>query len=344
MTAPRLPTLAVGALSRPDGRATVRSPGMADARRIEYVALDDLPSALVNPKRHDGDLLGASFGRFGVVDVPVIDERTGRLVSGHGRRDQLLVMRAEGAEPPEGVHVDADGRWLVPTVRGWASETDDQAHAAGVAMNRASEAGGWDDRELTELLREMNEHDPFEGLVGTGFDPMILANLLMVTRTAGEVADFDAAAEWVGMPDYEAEVIPWKLVLSFESLAVRDEFLDHYGVRAEVTFTHGDGKVVSASWPRRETARHDTGLRWEGDDPLGVWGVGPEGDGPEGSPDGPESGRNPAAVEPTGEPPRPAHEPADGPLSGTAPPPVEAEGEGEQAAHRAAHGPSEAVA
>jgi len=322
------------------------------SRHLSYIALDDLPSALVNPKLHDPDLIEASVSRFGFMEIPVVDERTGRLVAGHGRRDQLLAMRDAGAPPPEGIEVDAEGRWLVPTVRGWSSADDNEAHAAGIALNRGAEAGGWDDRALTDLLREINDSDPLLGLTGTGYDPMVLANLVMVTRTAAEVASFDAAAEWVGMPDYEAEQVPWKMTLSFASLDDRDTFLDQYGLRDQVTFTHADGRVVSAFWPRREHARHDTGLRWEDPDadPLGVWepaeplGVGGEKGGPDGSPDGQESGLDQEAGEPTGGDSPAASAPAHGPLSGSAPRGLPAEGEGDGTGEGPAHGLHEPVA
>lgn len=239
---------------------------MAEQRHIEYVPLDDLPSAIVNPKLHDKDLIESSMGRFGFLEIPVVDERTGRLVAGHGRRDKLLELRAAGKPPPEGITTDDTGRWLVPTVRGWESTDDDEAHAAGVALNRGAEAGGFDDRALTDLLRDLNEHDPLAGLVGTGYDEMVLANLVMVTRTAAEVADFDAAAEWLGLPDYEPEPVPWKLVVIFDDQAGRERFLDEFGIRDKITFTLNDKRTISARFPVRDAVVNDTGLRWEADD------------------------------------------------------------------------------
>lgn len=306
-----------------------------EERRIEYLPLDEVPSALKNPKRHDDELLDASFGRFGVVDIPVVDERTGRLVSGHGRRDTILRARDSGAPPPDGVRVREDGTWLVPVVRGWASVDDDDAHAAGVAMNRASEAGGWDDREVTELLRELNEHDPLAGLVGTGYDEMNLAALLMTTRTAAEIEDFDEAAEWIGMADYTPEVIPWKLVVSFDTQEDRNEFIDKFGIRDQVTFTHGHARTVSARWPILTEPLNDAGLRWEEhDDPLGVWstddpsaplGVGPEGGDPEQPVDPPLAGSEGPDVEAREENLREPGDPPHGPETVGAPEALPAE-------------------
>jgi len=58
-----------------------------------------------------------------------------------------------------------------------------------------------DDRALTELLKDIGNTG---GLLGTGYDSQMLAALVMVTRPASEIKDFDAAAEWLGMPEYEA--------------------------------------------------------------------------------------------------------------------------------------------
>jgi|TARA_R110002020_G_scaffold98571_7_gene234493 hypothetical protein len=59
-----------------------------------------------------------------------------------------------------------------------------------------------DDRSMTDLLKEIKEKSP-NGLLGTGYTDQMLANLLMVTRSQDEIEDFDSAAEWVGMPEFE---------------------------------------------------------------------------------------------------------------------------------------------
>lgn len=45
----------------------------------------------------------------------------------------------------------------------------------------------------------------------------MLANLAMVTRPASEIADFDAAAEWVGMPEYHSDSPEYVVIIRFES-------------------------------------------------------------------------------------------------------------------------------
>lgn len=123
-------------------------------RRIEYMRLSALPRADRNPKRHDDAGIRASFAQFGYVEPVVIDERTGKLVAGHGRVENLEAAKAAGMDPPEGVLVKG-GEWTVPVMRGWASENDLQADAYLVASNRLTEQGGWDDRALQAMLSEM---------------------------------------------------------------------------------------------------------------------------------------------------------------------------------------------
>lgn len=132
----------------------------ATPRRIEYMPIDDLQGAEHNPKGHDKPRIANSISRFGFADASILDERTGRLVAGHGRHGDLIARKEQGKEPPEGVVVDDDGRWLMPVQRGWASRSDEDAQAFLVAHNRLTETGGWDDQGLLELLESINDVDP----------------------------------------------------------------------------------------------------------------------------------------------------------------------------------------
>lgn len=151
-------------------------------RRVEFTPLALIESAPRNPKRHASDAINRSIQRFGFAELPLIDERTGRLVAGHGRLDQLYAMRKAGQEPPDGVQVDASGEWLVPVVRGWASRSDADAEAYVVASNRLTTLGGWDDEQLGELLSDLQEVDP-ELLGIAGYTEEDLAGLLGGDRT-----------------------------------------------------------------------------------------------------------------------------------------------------------------
>jgi hypothetical protein len=71
-------------------------------RWIEYQPLDELRPDPRNPKGHDVAGLRASLGRFGYAEPITVDERTGLLVSGHGRRELLLDDFAAGSAVPTG--------------------------------------------------------------------------------------------------------------------------------------------------------------------------------------------------------------------------------------------------
>lgn len=143
------------------------SDSTATPRAIEYLPLTELLPNPRNPKSHDLETIDESVGRFGYVEPIIRDDRTGFIVSGHGRTKTLRAMHERGESPPEGILVDEAGHWLVPVGVGWASRTDTEAAAALIALNRTTELGGWVDESLLELLDELEEVD--DGLVGVGF-------------------------------------------------------------------------------------------------------------------------------------------------------------------------------
>jgi ParB-like nuclease domain len=109
-----------------------------------------------------------------------------------------------------------------------------------------------DDRALTELLRELKEVDE---LLGTGYDEMMLANLVMVSRPASEIEDLDAAAQWAGMPEYDLQGDErLQIIVNFASEEDRQEFCKVLGL--EVSKIHTKGHDKSIWWPVR--GDHDT--------------------------------------------------------------------------------------
>lgn len=135
-------------------------------RHIEYMDVDTIAPALRNPRKHELDQLRRSFVRWGFT-IPILrDERTERLVAGHGRVQLLQIDRAAGAEPPEGVEVQGDGTWRVPVVRGWASADDQEAEAYLIADNRLTEMAGWEEPALLDGLKRLQGG---AGLDGVGY-------------------------------------------------------------------------------------------------------------------------------------------------------------------------------
>lgn len=157
-------------------------------RRLEYMRLADIAPALINPKAHDEELIGDSIGRWGFMETPVLDERTGRLVAGHGRTDDLRARKARSEAPPEGVIADGDD-WLVPVLRGWQSSSDDDAHAAGVALNRIGERGGWTP-DLANVLDILDSSDG--GLIGVGYDRADIDEMLQSLTAPLDIDDMGA--------------------------------------------------------------------------------------------------------------------------------------------------------
>lgn len=165
------------------------------ARRIEYLRLSDIVAADVNPKQHDTAGIATSISRWGFADAPILDERTSKLVAGHGRLADLRAREESGESPPEGIMVDGEGAWLAPVQRGWASRSDAEASAFLIGHNRLGENGGWDNGPLLELLTELKaaDVDLFEA---TGFDDLALGVM-------GDPTDPDE--EWEGMPEFEQD-------------------------------------------------------------------------------------------------------------------------------------------
>jgi len=156
---------------------------MTDARWLDWQPVDQVAPAASNAKLHDLPGIKTSVDALGYLEPVIVDERTGRLVAGHGRLAtlQALQSRELGKKTrsrrrlPDGLRVDGDGRWLVPVIRGWASADDAQAQAAGIALNRYVERGGWDTASLVGTLQALE----VDGLLElTGFTDLDLAALL----------------------------------------------------------------------------------------------------------------------------------------------------------------------
>ncbi|MFE7072538.1 hypothetical protein ACFU96_20905 [Streptomyces sp. NPDC057620] len=124
-------------------------------RYVAYVPLTDLPPATRNPKRHELELIIDSINMHGLVEIPVVDERTQRTLHGHGRRESLIEMQARGMTMPGGLVLDEDGGWLVPVLRGWYSRSDAEAEALAIKLNRLPGEGGWDPREFAAVLEDL---------------------------------------------------------------------------------------------------------------------------------------------------------------------------------------------
>lgn len=164
----------------------------------------------------------------------------GTILAGHG---VVAALRTMGVED-------------VPVVRLPLSPTDPRALKILVGDNEIGHLAEIDDRELSELLKSINDED-VAGLLGTGYDERMLANLVYVTRPASEVASFDEAAEWVGMPEYDSEgESDIRLVMHFRSMEDRARFAQILGLTLLKS-------AKAAWWPPRDRETN-AALRFEG--------------------------------------------------------------------------------
>lgn len=131
--------------------------------RIEYMPIEKLKKWLQNPKDHNLGELFQSINRFGYVAPILIDERSKKIVAGHGRLDSLLQMKADGQDPPERI-ISKNGSWLVPIIRGVRFNSDKEAEGYLLADNRLTEIGGWHEDVLAEILSEFAKEDKLDGM------------------------------------------------------------------------------------------------------------------------------------------------------------------------------------
>lgn len=149
---------------------------------IEYMRLDDFLNRMHprNPKDHDLGAITTSIDRFGFVEIPVIDERTGLVVAGHGRGETLQQQMNAGKQPPARIQVDEfDGMWMIPVQRGVSFNSDAERDAYLVASNRLVELGGWDNEGLASMLQSLANEDKAL-LEVTGYDGDDLDELLKI--------------------------------------------------------------------------------------------------------------------------------------------------------------------
>jgi hypothetical protein len=202
---------------------------------LETVALSRLKPHPRNYREHPEDQLAhiiRSIEEHGVYrNVVVAQDYT--ILAGHG------VCKALGRM----------GRTEVTVFRLMVAPDSPQALKLLAGDNEIGHLAEVDDRLFTELLREVKDLDP-TGLLGTGYDEMMLANLVFVTRTEAEIADQNEAAAWAdaGMPNYENGFIPWKIVVSFRSEEDRQKFAES----AALYFSRKEAKMWACWWPARE--------------------------------------------------------------------------------------------
>ena len=197
-------------------------------KSASLVKMDELREHPKNYKEHPDDQLEhimQSIKEHGVYKNIVATE-DGTILAGHGVYKAAKKMGLEE----------------LPVMKVDLSPDEPRALKLLAGDNEVSHLGEMDDRALSEILKTINDED-VDGLLGTGYDGMMLANLVMVTRPASEIQDFDHAAEWVGMPEYESVRDPYRITVSFETLEDMAEFGTKMGYKP-----NSEGRVSKSIW------------------------------------------------------------------------------------------------
>jgi hypothetical protein len=121
------------------------------------------------------------------------------------------------------------GKKRVPVIRLPLDPNDVKALAVLTSDNEISNLAEVDDRQLTELLKDLLDINGEGGLLGTGFDEIQLAGLTYITRPKHEIGNKDIAKEWVGMPEYVPEDKVYSLNIRFETESERNELMELIG-------------------------------------------------------------------------------------------------------------------
>jgi hypothetical protein len=211
----------------------------------ELVEVDELVPHPQNYRTHNDEQLAhlaASISQHGFYkNVVIAADNT--ILAGHG---SVLAAKQLGIG-------------TIPAARLPIEPGSPAALKVVAADNEISKFADTDDRALTELLRTISVDD-VSGLVGTGYDELTLAGLLMVTRSSAELEDFDKNGEWVGMPGFEPSPGRIRFTIMFETAEDRDDFATNH-FDGSVQRRYGSG-VWSGYWPARTQPATSVASKW----------------------------------------------------------------------------------
>lgn len=217
-------------------------PTFPDEVEIHYPDLVDLALLTPHPanyKNHPDDQIDhliASIESRGIYK-PIVTAEDYTILIGHGITQACRRL----------------GLAQVPVIRTQLAANSVEALALMVADNETTNLAERDDRKLSELLKGI----PI--LKGTGFDEAMLANLLFVTRPKSEIKDFNAAAHWVGMPEYQPSEKPWQIIIAFLTEEDRDKFNELHPLE----FNQKYEKCWTAQWPPRPEGMRNAGQPYD---------------------------------------------------------------------------------
>lgn len=195
---------------------------------LNIAELKDHPRNYRNHPDDQIDHIIQSIKEFGFYRNIVI-AKDGTILAGHG---VVKAARKMSKRTVPGMKLNLD-------------PNDPRALKILAADNEISHLGLRDDRMLTEMLKEIKIDT---GLLGTGFDDQMLAALTMVTRTANEIKDFNAAEHWLGMPESSPGELALYVKVWFKNEKDRDAFLEKAELIGNIQIT-SFGKNMTTWWP-----------------------------------------------------------------------------------------------
>lgn len=175
----------------------------------DLVPIDQVSPHPANPRRGNVDEIAQSIASNGFYGALIVQRSTGHVLAGNHRlRAAQQVGLAE-----------------VPVV--WVDVDDDRAMRILLVDNRANDLAGYDEEQLIDLLRTVDDSDG--GLVGTGYSVDDLVDLLK----RHEPPDLDALADELGEPDPMDRWPVVKIPAPPHVVAAWQSHLDTFGGRAE---------------------------------------------------------------------------------------------------------------
>jgi len=209
--------------------------------RSRIVGFDEKPAAdfnanPLNYRRHgevQREALRLMLGQVGWVQGVIENIRTGNLVDGHAR-----IEEAQRDDPAQ----------LVPYLKVDLSPAEEKAVLA--TLDPLAGLAEIDPETLEELyaqtIAEMPELDE------------LLADLRAPYVGRANSQRLNNSDEWVGMPEFEPGVLPFKIIVNFETERARNEFAKKH----KLQFLRKESKAWTTWHPFRE--REDVGsLKYE---------------------------------------------------------------------------------
>ena len=226
--------------AKPANGRRVRVPkAAADPAGVERIllAVADLKPHPRNYRTHTDEQLEhlvQSIQEHGLYRNVVVS-RDGVILAGHG-----VVQAARRLQLPR-----------VPGVRLDLDANDPRALKLLIGDNQIGQLAGVDDRQLTDMLKTINESE-LTTLIGTGYDATQLAALVMVTRPAHEIKGDDDAGEWVGLPEHDASTRPKAIAVTVFCATEDDRAAFYKKLRATDKHITRRQSQQSIWWPLRE--------------------------------------------------------------------------------------------